>query len=41
MTKTMAEICLQQGYLQEAYEILTYLAEKTLRIWRSRRGWEN
>ena len=28
MTKTMAEICLQQGYLQEAYEIFTYLAEK-------------
>jgi hypothetical protein len=28
MTKTMAEICLQQGYLQEAYEIFTYLAKK-------------
>lgn len=28
MTKTMAEICLQQGYLHEAYEIFTYLAEK-------------
>jgi len=28
MTKTMAEICLQQGYLREAYEIFTYLAEK-------------
>ena len=28
MTKTMAEICLQQGYLQEAFEIFTYLAEK-------------
>jgi hypothetical protein len=24
----MAEICLQQGYLQEAYDIFTYLAEK-------------
>jgi hypothetical protein len=28
MTKTMGEICLQQGYLQEALEIFTYLAEK-------------
>lgn len=28
MTKTMAEICLQQGYLQEALEIFTYLAKK-------------
>jgi hypothetical protein len=27
-TKTMAEIYLQQGYLQEAYEIFKALAEK-------------
>ena len=28
MTKTLAEIYLQQGYLQEAYEIFRVLSEK-------------